>query len=105
MQGAKLDAAKLAMQGALHGLRTGDRFKLLAFDDRIDMISPDFLVYNDRSLANADKWIAKLDARGGTEMLPAIQKSLEGDTPKGRLRTVLFITDGQSNDEYRLLPQ
>jgi Ca-activated chloride channel family protein len=104
MQGRCLDAAKLALRGALHGLRTGDRFKLIAFDDHLEYFSHDFATYDDRNLMAADGWIEALQARGGTEMLPAIVESLAGATPKGRLRTVLFITDGQSNDEARLLP-
>ncbi|MDQ6612321.1 MAG: VIT and VWA domain-containing protein, partial [Gemmatimonadota bacterium] len=104
MAGSKLDAAKVALRGALHGLRNGDRFKLIAFDDRLERFTPDFSIYNDQNLKSADRWIDALDARGGTEMLPAIQESLEGTTSAGRLRTVLLITDGQSNDEARLLP-
>ena len=104
MQGEKLQAAKAAVLGALHGLRTGDRFKLIAFDDRVERFASDFSVYNDRNLTKADAWIEALESRGGTEMLEAIQESLAGTTPDGRLRTVLFITDGQSTDEARLLP-
>jgi Ca-activated chloride channel family protein len=104
MHGEKLDAAKLALRGALHGLRMGDRFKLIAFDDRVDCFEKDFTPYDDRRLAKADEWIAALEVRGGTEMLAPIQESLRDATPAGRLRTVLFITDGQSTDDARLLP-
>lgn len=104
MEGAKMQAAKTALLGALHGLRTGDRFKLLAFDDRVERFSDEFAIYDERNLQKADRWIGQLAARGGTEMLPAIQESLAGSTPSGRLRTVLLITDGQSTDENRLLP-
>ena len=104
MQGEKLQSAKAALLGALHGLRTGDRFKLIAFDDRVERFASDFSTYNDTNLAEADSWIEALESRGGTEMLEAIQESLAGTTPDGRLRTVLFITDGQSTDEARLLP-
>ena len=104
MEGDKLTAAKAALAGALHGLNRNDRFRLLAFDDRVDQFHADFLEYNDTNVQAADHWISKLAARGGTEMLAPIQESLRGDTPVGRVRTVLFITDGQSNDEARLLP-
>lgn len=104
MAGAKLDAAKKALIGALHGLNQGDRFKVLAFDDRVDLFRSDFAEYNDANVRAADKWIDHLDSRGGTEMLQPIQESLRGETRAGRVRTVLFITDGQSNDEARLLP-
>ena len=102
MGGGKMEAAQKALITALHGLSTGDRFRLIAFDDRVEAMSPDFLTYTNDSLKKADAWVARLAARGGTEMLPAIQAALEGSTPAGRLRTVLFITDGQAGDEDRL---
>lgn len=103
MGGDKMRAAKLALKTALHGMSPGDRFRLIAFDDRLEALSPTFLPYGDASLAHADRWIEGLDARGGTEMLPAIQEALAGGTPPGRLRTVLFITDGQATDEAQLI--
>lgn len=102
MSGAKLDAAKKALITAVHGLLPGDRFKLVAFDDRIELFKKDFVDFNDQTLAAADKWIENLRARGGTEMLPAIKESLSGNTLKGRLRTVLFVTDGQAWNEKEL---
>lgn len=104
MAGSKLDAAKAALSSALHGLRLGDRFRLLAFDDRPEVFHTDFLDYTDDNVQAADAWIAALEARGGTAMLEALQECFAGDTPPERLRTVLFITDGQSHDEARLLP-
>ncbi|MBC8089788.1 MAG: VWA domain-containing protein [Phycisphaerae bacterium] len=104
MEGAKLDAAKAALVGALHGLQRDDRFRLIAFDDRVEQFRDGFVEYNERNLRAADRWVESLEARGGTEMLEAVKESLAGETATGRLRTVLFITDGQSNDEGRLLP-
>lgn len=103
MGGEKMDAAKRALTTALHGLMDGDRFQLLAFDDRLERFSADFLPYGQRTLAEADRWVEQLQARGGTEMLPAIQAALAGETPAGRLRTVLFITDGQATNEAQLV--
>lgn len=99
----KMTAAKQALSLALHGLMPGDRFKLIAFDDRLELFAADFTDYDDSSLAKADAWIERLYARGGTTMLPAVQKALEGSTPKGRLRTVLFVTDGQASNENPLV--
>jgi Ca-activated chloride channel family protein len=102
MAGVKMDAAKRALTAAVHGLVAGDRFRLIAFDDRVEAMSPDFLAYDQTTLAKADRWIEQLSDRGGTEMLPAIQEALRiGDTP-GRSRSVLFITDGQAWNEAEL---
>lgn len=102
MSGIKMQAAKKAMLTALHGLMPGDRFKLIAFDDRVELFKPDFCNYDDTTLKAADAWIGRLDDRGGTVMLPAITAALAGSTPPGRLRTVLFVTDGQAGDEAQL---
>ena len=39
-----------------------------------------------------------------TEVIEAsIVAALDGDTPEGRLRTVLFVTDGQAHNEQELV--
>lgn len=102
MGGPKMVKAKEALQAALHGLLPGDRFRLIAFDDRVEQFAAGPTVYDDGSLARADRWIEKLQPRGGTEMLPAIQAALDGERSAGRLTTVLFITDGQAWNEDEL---
>jgi len=104
MGGRKMEAAKLALKTALHGLMPQDRFLLIAFDDRVELLKRDFMPVTDDALALADQWVDRLRARGGTVMAPALEKALTlGQTPKGRQRTVLFVTDGQSTDEARLM--
>jgi len=103
MEGGKMEAAKRALVSALHGLLPGDRFRIVAFDDRVEHFRASFATYDDASLAAADAWVGRLEPRGGTEMLPAIVAALDGDTPAGRLRTVLFITDGQAHNEQELV--
>ena len=103
MEGTKIDAARRALIGALHGLLPNDRFRIVAFDDQIEEFRKGFTPYENRTLEAADAWVARLQPRGGTEMLPAITTSLEGETPAGRVRTVLFITDGQAHNEQALV--
>jgi len=96
MGGRKMIAAREALRTALRGLVPGDRFRLIAFDDRIEPHTPDLVPFDQEHLAAAESWIEGLGARGGTEMLPPIREALSGSTPDDRLRTVLFITDGQA---------
>lgn len=102
MMGMKLDAAKIALSTALRGLLPGDRFRLLAFDDQVERFRPDYSDYNDKNLEEAEFWIASLAARGGTIMLPPLEEALRDETPAGRLRTVLFMTDGETWEEEAL---
>lgn len=103
MGGTKLDAAKRALVAALHGLVPGDRFALIAFDDRLERFASGLSPYDDRTVQKADRWIGALQARGGTDMLPALQAALEEPAPEGRVRTVLFITDGQAHNDDELV--
>ena len=103
MGGTKLGAAKRALTAALHGLETGDRFRLVAFDDRIERFAAGFTPVSDRALTKADRWIGELFARGGTHMAPALKEAFRDPTPAGRLRTVLFLTDGQAWNEDELV--
>ncbi len=96
MGGEKIVAAKLALRTVMHGLRAGNSFRLIAFDDRVETLSDESLAYDQSSLDRADAWIDALEARGGTEMLPAIQAALAGRTSDGAVRTVVFITDGEA---------
>jgi Ca-activated chloride channel family protein len=102
MGGPKLDAGKRALKAALRGLGANDRFRLIAFDDTREFFLTDFSAFDRHSLAAADEWIDALQARGGTEMLPALLEAFSGTTPPDRVRTVLFITDGQASNEPEL---
>lgn len=104
MEGVKMEAAKRALTTALHGLLPGDRFRLFAFNNQVTAFRPGFMSYDDRSLADADRWVAALVPDGGTEMLLALQEALAEGDDAGRVRTVLLVTDGQSSDEDRLVP-
>lgn len=102
MGGEKMAAAKRALRTALRGLLPGDRFLLLAFDDRVERHAGAFVAFDERSLMAGEAWVDRLRARGGTEMLAPIQVALEGDRPEGRLRTVLFVTDGEAGNDAEL---
>ena len=102
MEGPKLEAAKQAVRAVLHGLERGDRFRLIAFESSVHAHTPGLVEFTQRSLDKADRWVAALQSMGGTEMMPALTEAFAGDTPPGRLRTVVFITDGQAWNEPEL---
>ncbi len=102
MEGQKLDAARRAVSAVLHGLEKGDRFRLIAFESSVHAQTPGFLPFDQASLDRADRWIRQLRSSGGTEMLPALKEAFAGDMPASRLRTIIFITDGQAANESEL---
>lgn len=113
MSGSKMETSKRALISALHALQPGDEFKLVAFDDRLETFERGCLIeYTDANVNQADAWIQNLKARGGTEMRPALEEGfktfkttpLRNQSKAGpAYRSLLFITDGQSWDENRIV--
>ncbi|OGO17487.1 MAG: hypothetical protein A2Z14_17225 [Chloroflexi bacterium RBG_16_48_8] len=103
MNGPKMDAAKLALKSVLHGLQSGDRFKLVTFSNETAVHSKKLMDYSQSALEEADRWIDQIQAGGGTEMLLAIKEALAEDRKEVRSCTVLLITDGQVWNEAELV--
>jgi Ca-activated chloride channel family protein len=109
MGGWKMVAARRAAARIIDTLSAADRFAVLTFDDRIDRPAglPDGLLEaNDRNRYRAVEHLARVDARGGTEILPPLQESLallRGG--KNRDAVVVLVTDGQVGNEDQILRQ
>ncbi len=69
------------------------------FDTAVDASS--------ENLAIAKHFVSRLDAEGGTEMLPALEAALKDATPDDttRLRQVVFLTDGSVGNEAQLFEE
>ncbi len=97
MSGWKMVAARRAAGRIVDSLGTGDRFAVLAFDNRID--TPDTLPAGlveatDRNRYRAVEFLAGLDARGGTEMLAPLLQA--GELLAGELLAGGLSADGLS---------
>lgn len=100
MGGWKMVAARRAVGRMIDTLLDQDRFTVLAFDDHIE-----YPMHADRRLADATdrarwqtlEWLGRIDARGGTEIVPALQQALSVLTtpPEGRESILVLVTDGQ----------
>ena len=102
MDGQKMEAGRRALKAAVRGLDAGDRFKLIAFNTSHECFTSGFVGFDDVTLAAADAWVDGLNSGGGTELLRPLLEALAGETPDGRLRTVLVITDGEVGNEDEL---
>jgi len=110
MAGWKMVAARRAAARIVDTLTGGDRFAVLTFDDRIDRPAglPDGLVEaSDRHRYRAVEHLARVDARGGTEMVAPLRQALAlvGGSRNGDARDaiVILVTDGQVGNEDQLL--
>ena len=104
MSGESMDQAKQGLLLALDRLKPGDEFNVIRFDDTMDMLFPTAVAASGQNLARAKRFVASLEANGGTEMLPALRAALvdrdRNDTTE--VRQVVFITDGAIGNEDEL---
>ncbi len=107
MQGWKMVAARRAAARIVDTLTTNDRFAVLSFDDRVEHPDglPDGLVpATDRHRYRAVEHLARVDARGGTELLAPLRDALSLLSPsEGRDPVLVLVTDGQVGNEDHIL--
>lgn len=99
MTGASITQAKAALGMALDHLQPGDRFNVIEFNSVTRPLFPTPVEVGPDTLDRARAWVGKLQAEGGTEMLPALDAALAGQAPPGYLRQVVFATDGEVDQE------
>ena len=102
MAGQSISQAKTALANALDRLTSADRFNVIQFNSWTSQLYPESVPLTAETRAQALKWVAGLQANGGTEMEPALRAALEPPAPQGYLRQVMFMTDGGVADETRL---
>jgi Ca-activated chloride channel family protein len=102
MAGESIEQARRALLLAIDGLGPDDRFDVIRFDDDWDALFGSPRLADAASREEARRYIAALEAEGGTEMLPALQAALRGDAGSGDVRQVVFVTDGCVGNEAAL---
>jgi Ca-activated chloride channel family protein len=102
MHGTSIEQAKAALKLALDRLRPGDTFNVIRFNHTTDAVFRAAQAATPQNLEAASQYVGRLRADGGTEMLPALQQALDGREHPGRLRQVIFLTDGAVGNEAQL---
>jgi Ca-activated chloride channel family protein len=107
MAGWKMVAARRAAARIVDTLGAGDRFAVLAFDDRVETppaLGAGLVDATDRHRFRAVEHLARMEARGGTELLQPLRDGLRllADVA-GRDRVLVLVTDGQVGNEDQLL--
>lgn len=103
MNGARLVAAKRALRTALEGLTEKDTFEIIAFHTAFETFDAEPVAATRANLKRAAEWIDRVQAGGGTEALPALERACIGRVAAGRVRTVLFLTDGDVANDQEIL--
>ncbi|MCY1036640.1 VIT domain-containing protein [Corallococcus sp. BB11-1] len=99
MDGESLPQAQAALRLCLRHLREGDRFNVIAFENSFRTFTPAPVTFTQRTLEQADAWVAGLRASGGTELLTPLVAAMKA-APDG---VVVLLTDGQVGNEAEIL--
>jgi Ca-activated chloride channel family protein len=104
MSGAKMTSAARACSLLLATLGPRDRFAITAFDSATEWFSDGrFVKADEASVEAGEKFLRTIDARGGTELDPAMKETLDligrRKEDEGRVPVVVILTDGQVGNE------
>ena len=106
MGGWKMVAARRAAARMIDTLTSRDRFHVIAFDDQVETLpQPDLAAATDRTRFTAVEALAKIDARGGTELAQPLELAVRmlAGGHDDRERVVVLVTDGQVGNEDHIL--
>jgi Ca-activated chloride channel family protein len=101
MSGSKIDQAKAALRQLLGSLGADDRFRLVAFSNGVRAHQSGWSPARADELADARRWIERLDADGGTNIAGALSEAFRMESPSERLPIVVFLTDGLPSVDER----
>jgi len=104
MGGTSIVQAKASLLYALKRLNPADRFNIVRFDDTMELVFPTAVPADMEHIGQARTFVSRLEARGGTEMVPAMRAALvdQGGESSEMLRQVVFLTDGAIGNEQQL---
>mgnify|MGYP001812954971 CR=1 FL=1 len=102
MAGESIVQARAAVRHALGTLRPEDSFNVIRFASDTTSLHPEARPATPAAIADAQAWVDRLEADGGTEMLPALRQALLPSSEGRAVRQVVFITDGSVGGEAAL---
>lgn len=102
MGGASIRQAREALLLALERLGPQDRFEVIEFNSTAQALFGEARDARRENVRRALRWVASLEARGGTEMAAALRLALNGRQEEERVRQVVFLTDGAVGNEAAL---
>lgn len=101
--GFPLEKAKETMRYAIDHMNPDDTFQIIAFNNGATKLFDAPERVSDQMKQRALKFIAQLQARGGTWMAPAVEEACRIPADKNRLRIVTFMTDGYVGNDFEII--
>lgn len=103
MQGASIAQAREALELAIRRLSPADSFNVIEFNSYARGLFGQARPADTGNIDQAVRWVRELRAQGGTEMAKALDLALDGKAHEGRIRQIVFLTDGAVGNEDPLL--
>jgi Ca-activated chloride channel family protein len=103
--GAPLQQCQELLRQFINGLNPADTFSILDFSDSVRQLSQQPLPNTAENRQQAIAYINKLRASGATEMLGGMRAAIDFPAPSGRLRNVVFLSDGYIGDENQIFAE
>ncbi|MFO0547302.1 MAG: VIT domain-containing protein [Polyangiaceae bacterium] len=100
-----MEAAQRALKACLRSLRHGDSVRLIAFDEKIELLAHGALSWSQGTIDLCDRVLDKLTARGGTDILGALSAALTLPREGSAVRHVVLLTDGAVDNGDAVLRQ
>jgi len=103
MAGTSIEQVQQALDTLLTWLTPDDRFNLITFQSITTQLFPDLTAATASNIHIAKRFVAKLKADGGTELVPALEAALSGKEDTLRFQQVVVLTDGSIGYEDEML--
>lgn len=101
--GPPLQKAKETMDYILEQMNPQDTFQVISFSSQLKTLFDKPEMASGAMKQKARKFIADLQANGGTWIAPAVEKACSIPADNHRLRIVSFMTDGYVGNDYEIL--
>jgi Ca-activated chloride channel family protein len=94
MRGEKMKQVREAAIQIVRGLEDGEAFNIVDYSDTIASFAEKPVVKDAATAKEAEAYLARLEANGGTNIHDALAEALRTPPTDGMLPIVLFLTDG-----------
>lgn len=99
MSGTSIEQAREALLLAIDRIQPRDRFNVIEFNSYARQLFQTAQPASTENRSTARRWVAALQAQGGTEMAQALDLALDGATRDDRVRQIIFLTDASVGNE------
>ncbi len=102
-QGFPIEKSKELTIAMIDKLRANDVFNVVTFTTGVNKLWPESMPYNPQRVREAEEFIKGLQAGGGTNFLPPLTATMTHKALDGRLKLIVFNTDGYVGDDFDIL--